>query len=286
MSNNSKKISVCFYGVRGSHPVPGTASCAAGSNTACLLVRAGGQEIIFDCGSGLINLGRKLLERKGAGQKEFPVFLTHFHYDHIQGLPFFAPLYSKDFKLKFFGPDCAGQKFSALLKSIMKAPLFPVSMKETASGKTFRSISQGSQVFFDGRRVRVRAYGAKHPQSGALVYSVCCQGRKIVFATDIELGLQNEKEYIDFISGADILIHDAQYSERRYSSKSSPRKGWGHSTVEMACRAATLSKAKKLVLFHHDPMDGKKELDEKLKTARKLFDGKVEIAREGREISV
>lgn len=286
MGNNSKKISVCFYGVRGTHPVPG-ASPDAGTDTTCLLVRACGQEIIFDCGSGLIALGRELTARKGAKTpQELPVFLTHFHYDHIQGLPFFEPLYSKAFKLRFFGPDVCGQKFSALLKNTMKAPVFPVALNQTQSGKTFRTVKPGGQVLLGNGKVRVRAYGAKHPQSGALVYCVLCGGKKIVFATDIELALQDEEKYLDFISGADILIHDAQYTKRQYASKTAPRMGWGHSTVEMACRAARLSGAKKLVLFHHDPLDGKKELDAKLKTAGKLFGSKVEIAGQGREIVV
>jgi len=288
-----------LYGVRGSYPIAPENGTKIGGNTTCLMVRSPEHVIIFDAGSGLIRLGKELvpeiLEYHKRTKKVFHItfLFTHTHSDHLLVFPFFAPLYMPNVHLHFYGPATLGMDFEEILKTQVEPQFYPVAMYEFRSQKTFHNLNENMFFYFEkgsqeprtghtnnteAAKDKLAVYTMKyyfHPKDGSYIYRIEAGGRKIVFATDVEEYEGCDQRLVNFSKNADVLIHDAQYTEEQYKTFS----GYGHSTVGMACRAAKQAKVKKLLLFHHDPNNSDEDLKAIEKQAKKIFP-KSELATE------
>ena len=271
-SANPPVTRLSFWGVRGSTPTVDPATWRYGGNTPCLeLTAPDGTQFILDCGTGLRVLGsRSTAPTPGGRHPETHIFVTHYHWDHIQGIPFFAPLYAENnefhfysFRSKHLGRDSLKQVF----ETQMAMPYFPVDMSAMAAKRRFMEVS-GGDTFTIGEN-KVTARHLNHPQ-GCLGYRIETPGGVIVYATDNEPGdPELDAELHALAAGADIFINDAQYTPEQLQGS---RKGWGHSSWREGVKVARHAGAKTLVLFHHDPDSTDRMIDDILRQAREEFD--------------
>ena len=246
------------WGTRGSIPSPGPQTTRYGGNTTSFEVRNGEQRLIFDAGTGLRALGLDLIENGG----EFHhIFLTHFHWDHIQGFPFFAPLYNPEIDLKIVGPRQNNIDVRSLFAGQMGPIYFPVPFSLVAATMSFDHLNEGT---LEMAGATLRTMRVKHP-SYVIAYRIEVGGRVICFVPDNEIeGDMYEVEdgwyerLVDFVRSADLLIHDSMYTDDEYPT----RIGWGHSTFNQSLRLAEEGEVKKLLFFHHEPTRSDDELDE------------------------
>lgn len=295
-----------FWGVRGSYPVPFASGTRIGGNTTCLEVRYGHHVVVFDAGTGIIQLGEALANEwqalPPADRPTLSVLFTHAHHDHLCGFPFFAPLFQRDAEMHLCGPDLAGLRFEEILAGYMRSPYFPVDFYDLPSARHLRSLSDGARLVWtadatepvpwdvewpvpDDALVVDAMHSEIHPRDGTLIYRISAAGHTVVFATDVEVGSRSTapvRRFIRFVRGADLLIHDAQYSEEDYSGPVS-HEGFGHSTSVMAARVARTAEVGQLVLFHHDPGHTDVDVAAIECTAREIFP-EVVAASEGLEI--
>ena len=279
---------VRFWGVRGSTPTPQSENLRYGGNTSCVEVRLNGQIYVFDCGTGFRNLGKQLAQEQTAlnannGKTEHPInahiFLSHFHWDHIQGIPFFAPLYGDRKNSFVFHSSNQTRGLQKALEEQMADPYFPVNMSEMAARRQFSNIDEG-RIEFD--HVTVETKWLNHPQ-GCLGYRMEAGGKVLVYATDNEPGdALFDKNVRKLAEGADVLIYDAQYLPEEYAAR---KQGWGHSHWREAVNIVMESGAKELILFHHDPDHSDACIDSVVTQAREYYP-KVRAASEGMEISL
>lgn len=245
------------WGTRGSIPSPGPSTVRYGGNTTCFEVRHEGQRLIFDAGSGIRLLGTEIVEK---GPNAIHIFLTHFHWDHIQGFPFFAPLYDAEDTIKVVGPKQRDSDVQNLFAGQMGPIYFPVPFSVVAAEMSFEHLNEGS---YEVGHASLDVMRVKHP-SYVLGYRVRLGGRTICFIPDneiagrgYEVGEGWERRIRDFVANADLLVHDSMYTDQEYAT----RAGWGHSTFEQSVRLAEEAGVKKLLLFHHDPTRWDDELD-------------------------
>jgi phosphoribosyl 1,2-cyclic phosphodiesterase len=272
---DDSRVRLRFWGVRGSIPVPAADHMGHGGNTPCLEVRVGKNIFVIDAGTGARKLGIDLQNEFAGTALELNLLLTHFHWDHIQGLPFFAPLYSADNRVIFHSCH-PPEKVKRILEGEMSTPYFPVNFEFLAAKRDFVSLRDGP---LRDAGLCVRAFPLHHPQ-GATGYRIEAGGVVITHASDLEHGHPElDKTLREYAQDADVLIYDSQYTPEEYSSK----KGWGHSTWLEATRVARDCKAKRLILFHHDPGHDDARMQEIVKEARGQFDN-TDAAREGTEI--
>jgi len=269
MSTPTTRLS--FWGVRGSTPTVDPATWRYGGNTPCLEVQApDGTQFILDCGTGLRMLGNRWVGPHGTKAAEAHIFVTHYHWDHIQGIPFFAPLYAESnrfhfysFRSRFLGPDSLKQVF----ETQMAHPYFPVDISAMSAARKFSEMSDGDQYEISATKVTAR--WLNHPQ-GCLGFRLETPAGSIVYATDNEPGVPKlDKSLLELAAGATILINDAQFSPEQLATT---RKGWGHSSWLEGVKLAKEAGAKHLVLFHHDPDSSDKVVDETLRKARDNFE--------------
>jgi phosphoribosyl 1,2-cyclic phosphodiesterase len=253
-------IEATCWGTRGSIPTPGPDTVRFGGNTPCLEVRLGdGRRFIFDAGTGIRPLGVSMMgEERGL---HAVVFLTHFHWDHIQGFPFFRPLYEPEASLRIIGPDQAGANIEELFATQMASINFPVPYSALSAKKVFSKLNGGAWQE-DG--FHVRAMRLRHP-SFTIGHRIEYGGVSLAYLPDNELagegydvGERWRQRLVDFLGNVDVLIHDAMYTEEEYAS----RKDWGHSTFDQAVDLAHEAGAKRLLFFHHDPCRSDQELAE------------------------
>ena len=246
---------VTFWGTRGSIPTPGVHTARYGGNTSCVAVTgARDQLVILDAGSGIRLLGRELM-RVASMPMNLDILLSHTHWDHIQGLPFFQPLNTRGNSVRIYGAAQAGVPLEEILDRQMDPVVFPVPLKALAADLRITEIS-GGRFEIDG--FLVEAFRLRHPGT-TLGYKLVPArgGRTIAYLTDNELGLGGSydvppdwrRELVRFLGGVDKLIHDGMYSEAMIES----RAGWGHSTPEQAVDLAAEAGVRRLVLFHHEP---------------------------------
>jgi phosphoribosyl 1,2-cyclic phosphodiesterase len=273
-------MKIRFWGVRGSIASPGPETAGVGGNTSCVEIIAGDTRLICDAGTGMRRLGQALVEE---GPSELTLLLSHLHWDHIQGLPFFLPAYVPGNRIAVIGRPTAEMSLREALEDQMKAPHFPVRFAELGADVGFHHVSPGQQTHV-GEAV-VRCARGNHP-GGVTAYRIEHGGRSVVYATDTEHYSCVDPSLLALARGADVLIYDAQYTPEEYAGIVGRSKaGWGHSTWEAAAELAERAEVGELVLFHHDPQrtdDGVAEVERK---TRSRFPSTV-AAREGMTLSL
>ena len=264
-----------FWGTRGSIPTPGPHTVRYGGNTPCLEVRtADGHLIILDAGTGIRALGRALVEAADGAPIEADLFLTHAHWDHIQGIPFFAPLFGRGNRLRIWGSASLERSVDQVVRDQMSPVVFPVSFEALAATIDFHSIAEGTPMHGPG--YDVQAFALQHP-GGALGYRFEARdghGGALVYVPDNELaphprygsGPEWRAQMTTFVRGASVLIHDAMYTSEEYVACA----GWGHSTHQEAVALALAAEVRTLLLFHHDPQRTDDALDRSVAECREL----------------
>ncbi|MDA3792207.1 MAG: MBL fold metallo-hydrolase [Elusimicrobia bacterium] len=250
-----------FWGCRGSIPVPDARMIEYGGNTTCLEVMINGRVIIIDSGTGIRKLGEELIQR---GSKDIDMFITHSHWDHIQGFPFFKPIYSDDFNINIFGCKNSYKELKDILSHQMSFEYFPVRFSELSSNINFED---GCENYYNKYGYKIDIIETNHPIT-TIAFKIENKSHSLVFMTDNELKSKNpktsHKDFVEFCRGTDYLIHDAQFTGEEYKDSH----GWGHSTFEQSMDLAAHAGVGNLVFFHHDPNredDKLTELTEKYK---------------------
>lgn len=271
-----QKVNVTFWGVRGAIPTPQRENLYFGGETACVEVEAEGRRIVLDGGSGLRRLGNRMLRSRGTQRLNEDILFSHFHWDHLLGIPFFAPLFM-DSTLRFHSHAPVGS-LHATLSALMSPPFFPLAFDAAAAAKELRQFTAYSP--FEIGPFLIRSFPLRHPQ-GCSGFRIECHGQIVVYATDFEHGaVESDAILQEHASGADLFIADAQYTPEEYSQ----RAGWGHSTWLEAAKIAAQAKVKRLILFHHDPLRDDDSLSRIVSLARDLF-ASTDAGREGTTIS-
>lgn len=303
-------MKIKIWGVRGSIPCPGPHTVKYGGNTVCLELRFPGLDrlIIIDAGSGIRELGNFLMAHdRPRGSIDTEIYLTHTHWDHIMGFPFFVPAYLPDTRLRIYGPvSYEEDSLESIVGGQMTYRYFPVREAELAADITYHDIKEGRRNLGDG--IVLTAKYLNHPVL-CLGYRFEYAGKAFCTAYDTEPfrnlfitdpdhpaydeSMAAEGEMVadeqnrlveEFFAGADLLIHDTQYTEEEYRAS---KLDWGHSSFERAIAAARRAGVRKLLLFHHEPMRTDAEFDRLAETYCRAADGpEVIIAREGMEISL
>ena len=268
-------MQVKFWGVRGSTPTPQAENLRYGGNTSCVEVRVEDQIYIFDCGTGFRVLGRELVREFGDRPFSAHVFVSHFHWDHIQGMPFFRPLYESPKSQFSFHSSTRTRSLEEVLVEQMSSPYFPVNLDQMRARRDFYEIKNGCLDMENG--IRIQTQWLNHPQ-GCLGFRVETNEGVLVYATDNEPGdAEFDKGVRKLAEGADLLIYDAQYLPEEYAAR---RRGWGHSHWREAVDIAMESGAKELVLYHHDPDHTDAIVDKVVADARNYYP-QVRAAAEG-----
>ena len=283
---DKRRFLVRFWGVRGSYPTPGLATVRHGGNTSCIEVQVGPHTLILDAGSGLIRLGDDLMRRTRGKPLHLSLLITHAHGDHLNGFPFFSPLFERSTTIDFFGPLLEGRNIEQLVTPIMSPPYFPVDIRKLPSQRAFHTIEDDqyiiwrngyggkAEVVFDQDDIKdaevcvYSKYTQSHPLNGAIHYRIEYAGRSVVYATDVEWSERYDPDFLAFAEGADLLIHDAQYTTEDYLKA---KQGFGHSNIEMATGVASAAGVHALVLFHHEPTYDDAKLDAMEAEAQKQF---------------
>lgn len=278
-----ERAKIKFWGVRGSIATSGRETNQVGGNTACVEISAAGRIIICDAGTGIRPLGISLVRRLGKRPISAHILLSHLHLDHYMGLPFFQPLYKKENDFVIAGPGACRMGFGKALSRAVCPPYFPISLSEMPAGIRLKTLSE--RPFAIGK-IRVVPKPVNHP-GGALGFRFYFPGGKsLVHITDNEPDTARAKQMlVEWMKGADVLIHDAQYSIARWHS----HLGWGHSPFAYSIELAREAGIARLILFHFDPQDSDRRLARMLRNAQRLAKGmhpklRVELAREGRSI--
>lgn len=267
-------MKIKFWGCRGSIPAPGPNTLKYGGNTTCLEVRPpGGGVIIIDAGSGIRLLGKQLLSDKSA--TNLYMLLTHSHWDHLTGFPFFTPAYFKRYNINVYGGPSAQGSLKNYLSHQMMPPYFPVDFSLMKA--TFRFGNNGLHAGCIGG-IRFSSIELSHPNRG-YGFKLTEDGKNFIFLTDNEPAFPHEgglslEKYVDFCRGADLLVHDAQYTDEEIKTT----RGWGHSTFAEATQIAIGAGVKRLGLFHHDPDRTDDDIDRLVDVCR------AQIARAGSKV--
>jgi CheY-like chemotaxis protein len=294
-------MKVRFWGTRGSLATPGSTTLRYGGNTACVEVRTdGGTLLVFDCGTGARTLGLSLLKSAG-GAIQGSILLGHSHWDHIQGFPFFMPAFVPGNQFTIYAPSGGDKRLSEVLAGQMQYTYFPVRLDQLQAQIAFHDL--GEDAFAVGEAT-VRTQYLNHTAL-TLGYRVSVGGIDVVYATDHEphaaslwhadptsgkrsIVHQGDQRHIDFLAGANLVIHDAQYTEDEYSNG---KVGWGHSPMEYVVDVAAEAHVESLALFHHDPTRTDEDLDHLVADCQRRAEASgaelaVFGAREGHEIEL
>ncbi len=282
-----------FWGTRGSIPTPGPDTARYGGNTACISIRGPrGRLVILDAGSGLRPLGHELMGHRN-GALTADILLSHTHWDHIQGLPFFKPLSAQGNSFCIYGASQEGVSLEAILRRQMDPMVFPVPLQALAAKLRVIEIGEGE---FPLPGFRASCFRLRHPGTTlGFRLGPAIGGREIAYLTDNELGAGGtypvardwRSRLVRFLQGTDTLIHDAMYSDQIIQARS----GWGHSTPRQAVDLALESGCRRLLLFHHEPEHNDEAIDRLLEETRTYARGvapalEVDAASEGLELSL
>ncbi len=287
----NKEAIVQFWGVRGTLPVPGEETNFFGGNTNCVTLSLGKKHFfIFDAGSGMKKLSNYLMKLN-----KFPmaakIFISHPHYDHINGIPFFVPLYMKGNEFEFFGAPYGDMNIEKIIGGQMDSVYFPVTVKEFAAKITYHDLKEET---FNIDEVEIQTLLLNHP-GACLGFRVKYNNKIFCYVTDHELYLEDVPYYnqfdvdriVNFIRDSDVLVMDTTYLDAEYVAKT----GWGHSCVSRVIDVADKAKVKLLCLYHHDPDQLDKHIEFKLKEAKTMLEARqsttqVMAPREGEKIII
>lgn len=295
------KMLARFWGTRGSIAAPGPGTVHFGGNTSCVeLITPSGGVLVLDCGTGGRALGNRLLNG-GSRPVSATILLTHTHWDHIQGFPFFAPLFQADNRFQVYGPEGTHLSLREVLAGQMEHHYFPVELDQLAARISYRDLGEGVHEIGG---VRVCAQKMNHP-SPTLGYRIEAEGRSICYLCDHEPYFERiwregappramdsiqdlgDRRHAEFMQGADVVIHEAQYTPEEYPAK----RHWGHSTYQYVVELAALAGVKRLFLTHHDPSHNDECIAQVERSARDLArelgaPAEVHCAYEGCEIKL
>ena len=279
---------VTFWGVRGSTPCPSESNRRYGGNTACVTLEVDGEApIILDLGTGLRFFGET---QPLDGTFKGTALITHIHWDHVQGLPFFVPALKPGAEIDIYGPAPGETSLEAAFDEFMRPPFFPVRARDLHGMIRFHDLGEG-ELAIGGAKVQVKPVPHVGPTNG---YRVEWDGASVAYVSDHQSpknpdgteGTTVAESVVDLCRGVDLLIHDAQY----WPDEWGPKNDWGHCTIDYAVRVAAEAEVKRLVLFHHDPAHDDDELDRILRHAEGLAEGtsveEVVAAVEGLTISL
>jgi phosphoribosyl 1,2-cyclic phosphodiesterase len=292
-SVSESPVRVKFWGTRGSIAVPGPGTLRYGGNTACVELRADGEIIVLDAGSGIRPLGIALQNEFQARPIKLSLLITHAHWDHIQGLPFFKPAYDSKNEIRIFGFDGTGASLRDILAEPMRTPFFPITMRELSARMSINSLTD---MKFSLDKVQVHAAWVNHPGvcAGYRIFSSAgsvaflpdhepyefflhaYRGKRLSSAQAKQIAADEQAGLVRFLRGSDILILDAQFTDREYKNHI----GWGHSSLSSAVSLAVEAEVQTLVLFHHDPHHDDEKVDAMLESARGL------VAKSGRPLEI
>jgi phosphoribosyl 1,2-cyclic phosphodiesterase len=251
-----------------------------GGNTSCVEIRVDDQVVILDAGTGIRLLGQDLLRR---GKHKAVLLLTHTHWDHINGFPFFAPAFNADFSLRILAGHLNDKPggIEAVLAKQMETPTFPVPLSAMKASLSFEDFTAGdSFTLIDG--IRLRTAPLRHP-NGATGYRIEHGGMSVCYVTDTEHSPGTmDDNVLGLISGADLLIYDCTYTDAEFPD----RIGWGHSTWQEAVRLCRAAAVKRLAIFHHDPDHTDAVMAEIEDEARRTWPAGVVVARDGMELTL
>ena len=272
-------MKIRFWGTRGSVPSPGKATVKYGGNTSCVELRAGNQILIFDAGTGIRDLGNQLINEFKSQPVTLHLFVSHTHWDHIQGFPFFMPAYNKNFQIIIYGPPARDKSLKDLFKFQMDSEYFPVPLGDLNAQIVMQEVREPFRL----GSLQITSFFLNHPAM-TLAYKIFDGEKTFVFATDNEpyrftlhaarkdqlssqYGAELDQKFIDFLGGADLLVSEAQYTMEEYRTKI----GWGHSPIESIVEFAMKANVKQLALFHHDPTHDDAMVDNIVKHAQRLL---------------
>lgn len=261
-------MKITLYGTRGSTPVCGAEYTRYGGNTTCVTIETKEGLFIIDCGTGLQSVQKKLFHT-GKYEKA-NIFISHLHWDHIQGAAFFAPFFSKDYKFVIYGEERYGKSLQEQLNGILESPMFPVKPDAFLADMQYSDITCSQRFEVNG--MMVDTIRLDHPDI-CTGYRFTCGDKKICMIGDCE---QHREEIEEFAKGADVVIFDAQYTDSEYISK----RGWGHSTWQQGCGFAQKCRVGQLILTHHDPFRTDEQLDIIQEKAAEYY-GKALVAFDG-----
>ena len=269
-----KKSTITFWGVRGSLASAGLKTAKYGGNTPCVEISYGKTVIICDAGTGIRPLGRAMIKSSRGRKIGATILLSHLHLDHVIGLPFFEPLYKKANRFTIINPKRSAAKLKSDLKKLFGPPYFPVSISDVAPALKFGEFKGPVKT----GEITIESFKCNHPDD-SYAFKFLTPGKKtVVYVCDNEPS-ESQDAFIRFMRGADVLIHDAQYTPAQYKDKT----GWGHSPYTYALNLAAKAGVKKLVLFHYDPAATDRDLD---RISKKIRKSGVLLSREGMRLTV
>ncbi len=271
----SSEFVVHFWGVRGSIPSPGKDTVRYGGNTSCIEIRIAGKSLIFDGGTGLRMLGKSLQDLP-------PIdacwFFTHYHWDHIQGVPFFHPLFVDGNKLQVYGAAPNQSPMEQHFKEHVLHLNSPVPTREIRADLKFHDLVCGEGMTLGD--IAIETGPLNHP-NGAMGYRISWQGHSVVYCTDTEhFPDRLDENIMNLARDADVLIYDAMYTDEQYHDPKSPKVGWGHSTWQEGVKLSKAAGVKNLAVFHHEPNHTDDMLDRIGVELQDTFEGGF-MAREG-----
>jgi phosphoribosyl 1,2-cyclic phosphodiesterase len=276
-------VKVRFWGTRGSFAMSGAEFLRYGGNTTAVeVMNAAGQRLLVDLGTGATELAKELMSSEfGAGGGELPILLSHTHLDHIQGLPFFTPFFIKGNRIRIFGPSLMGMSLAQTLQNQLNPHYSPLyGLENLAAGVKIESIEPG--VDFNVSGFHIVALPVPHGSMWTLAFRIEADDQVVTFLSDVEYPSGPTPEALKVAQGADLLIHDAMFSDEEYVH----RHGWGHSPVKAAIEVAQRANAKRLALFHHSPDATDRHIDVLVDQARAATDIPLFAAAEGEYVDV
>lgn len=287
--NSINPIEVTFWGVRGSKPSPGKHTIHFGGNTACVQIQIANRLIILDAGTGIVELGNYLKatndQKQGASIKG-DIFFSHYHWDHIQGFPFFQPFFQEGNCFSLYGEHKLSMSIEEILAAQMRSPYFPINMKEMKATFSFHEMSNEKTINL-GDGISVTAFSVNHP-NGCLAYRLDYRSCSVLYCTDTEpMPSHKLEDFYSYIQEIDVLIMDSHFQLEEFHGLTDgiSKLGWGHGTWEDSAKLSNDAKVDTLVLFHHMESRTDEELLLIEKKATSIFP-KTVAAREGMKLLI